>query len=361
MKIKIEIVFLTFLIALGSLILIYQKKISFSLRQFLASPSDLFKIEIVGDGGFGNSLALNSKGEPAISFTDKEKGLIFTQKINNQWIEEIVDTRALAGNATSLAFDREGRPNILYIDKSFSLKLAKKENQNWKIEKIFNGGALSCSLVFDKEGKANISFWNSSKGALAFGKRVKNKWQIEIVDSGEVGWWNDLVLDGNQNPHISYFDFKNKDLLYVFFDGKKWQKEIVDFEGDVGSWNSIVIDKENYPHISYFDEGNGDLKYAKRGEGGWEIEKVDFKGLVGERSNLILGEDEIPLISYFDIEKGDFKLAKKIGNRWQIQILDFKGKVGGDNSLFFDKKGKLHLIWQDLILERLKYSNLFLP
>ena len=358
MKENFKILILVLVIVLGFSIFFLNKKIRFfSGGLFLASPKDFLDIEIIDNGGFGNSLALSLEKNPAVSFLDEERGLIFIQKLGGKWQEEIVDKEALAGNDTSLAFNSKGEANILYIDKNFSLKLATKINQEWKIEKIVDGAALSLNLLFDKEDNPLISFWLTSKGALAFAKKVNSKWQIEIVDSGEVGWWNDLALDKNQNPHISYFDFKNKDLLYAFFDGLCWRKEVVDFEEDVGRWNSILVQGDEV-YISYFDEGNAKLKYAKKGKGGWEIESIDKSDTTGERTNIAQDEDGNLYISYFDLSYSDFKLAKKAKDdkKWQTFTIDEKGEVGGDNSLLIDKEGNIFLSWQDLSHKKLKYS-----
>jgi len=42
-----------------------------------------------------------------------------------------------------------------------------------------------------------------------------------------------------------------------------WSIETVDSAGDVGAVSSIVVDNDDNPHISYYDWSNGDLKYAR--------------------------------------------------------------------------------------------------
>jgi hypothetical protein len=337
-------------------------EIKISFEELLASPGISQEIEVIGDGGFGNSITQDNSQNIAVSFLNGKGELIFAKKVKNSWQKEIVDSQAQAGHKTSLAFSKDGRANILYIDKDFSLKIATKQNRSWKKEQIAGSAALSCSLIFDKNNTPHISFWDPNKGGLKYGRYVVydeiGKWKIETVDAGEVGWWNDLVLDESQKPHISYFDFKNKDLLYVFFNGKNWHKEIVDFERDVGRFNSITLDKDDQPHLSYFDEEKSDLKYAKKGEGGWEIETVTKNGTVGERTNIVVDQNGNPLISYFDLSNGDFKLAKKNENQeWETKIIDSKGETGGDNSVFIDKENKLNLVWQDLTQGKLKYTT----
>jgi hypothetical protein len=353
--ISILLTLLIFIIFLFS-VLVFQGKIGPSLLAALFWQITN-ETEIIGDDGFGNSLCLDRLQNPAVSFLNKENELFFAQRVNGRWQKEIVAHDAQAGHQTSLAFDKEGKPNILYISNNFSLKLATKINSHWKIEKIYENAALSPNLIFDKDNIPHISFWSPYKG-LMYGKKIDGKWRIELVDGGKVGWWNSLALDDKALPHISYFDFENKDLLYIFFDGTKWKKEIVDFEGDVGRFNSLILDKENLPHISYVEENFATkpccgVKYAEKEKDGWKIEKVDFER--GAEKTKIAFFDNTFYISYFD---GKFKLAKKINNSWQIYTIALKGNQGGDTSIFVDKNGKLYLIWQDFDNGKLKYTRI---
>jgi hypothetical protein len=349
MENNLKIIILILLVILAGTLFVSREKVNFAFGNLLASLNITQGPEIVGDGGFGNSVAMSLSGNLAVSFIDTEGKLIFAKKIGEEWQKEVVDSNALAGNTTSLAFNGKGESSILYIDKNFSLKLAKKLGENWEIEKIFDEVALSFNLVFDSKDNPNISFWSTAKGALVFAKRIAGEWQIEFLDSGGVGWWNSLALDQEQNPHISYYDFENKDLLYLFFDGKTWQKEIVDFENDVGRFNSIALDSDSQVHISYFDETNSNLKYAQKTEGGWKIETVSQEG--GERTKILLDEKENPII--FFIENSDLKIAKKTDNFWKIKKIA-SGEFS-DNSFLLDSKGNHHLLWQDLSQGKLKY------
>ena len=78
---------------------------------------------------------------------------------------------------------------------------------------------------------------------------------------GAVGEYSSLALDSNDNPHISYNRWTNRDLKYAHYDGS-WNLEIVDSEGEVGKYTSLVLDSNNNPHISYYDSTNDDLKYT---------------------------------------------------------------------------------------------------
>ena len=341
-------------------------------QNFLAALSQK-KIEKIDQDGFGNSLFVNQNNIPFISYVLENGDLIFAQKNNREWQKEIVADDAFAGHKTSLAVDKNGLIAILYINKKNQLKLATKKYTNkknkkyekWEFENISNNAALSCNLVFDDKNNPHISFWSPGVGIL-YAKKEKGKWPIEVLDSGEVGWWNDISLDKKQQPHISYFDFKNGALLYLEKENGQWKKETVDFGKDTGRWNAILIDKNENVFISYVDADVGILKIAKKTKGGWSVEKIDDGGIIGEQTNISLDEKENLVVSYSVLSDNTFRIAKKINNNWVVSIVDMgtslpqkkiKGDIGRNSSLFIDKEGKIYLLWQDLSQKKLKYSS----
>lgn len=319
-------------------------------------------IEVVGRDGFGNSLLLNSLDEPKASYIQSNGNLVFAEKTNGIWRKEVIVKNGLPGPNISLARDRDDNYYILYFTKEGSLSLATKEKNSWKVEEIFYDASLSCNLVFDNNDIPHISFWSPQNGLL-YGTKENGKWKIDIIDYGKVGWWNDLFLDKEDNPHISYFDFERKSLLYLYFNGNYWKKETVDFGEDVGRYNSIYLERGDVPIISYFNAKEGILKVAKKSYGGWILEKVDSEGIVGEETN-ITGKDQNFIISYVGLSDNSFRIAEKVNDKWHVSIIDkkddftaknIKGEIGGSNSVFLDRSGKLHLLWQDLLNDKLKY------
>ena len=121
--------------------------------------------------------------------------------------------------------------------------------------------AVSLSIIF-------ILFNSSSTEA---------QWDTVRVDgaSGNVGMYTSIVLDSNNNPHISYYDNTNGDLKYAYYDGQ-WHSETIDSSGDVGLSNSLALDGSGNPHISYQDLTNGEIKYAYYKSVGKERKKKDY-------------------------------------------------------------------------------------
>jgi len=328
----------------------------------LASLTYRDQIKEVGREGFGNSITFNLKDEPIVSYIEENK-LIFKEKKDNVFLEEIVARDALSGNKTKIAIDTKGNVYILYITKENYLKLAKKEKNSWQFEEIFQDAAIDCNLYIGIDDSIYVSFW-SPKDGLAYGEKRSNNWEINIIDYGKVGWWNSMAIDSNGYPHISYFDFENKNLLYIYFDGNFWKKEIVDKEDEVGSWNSLVLDQENRPSISYFDQKNGNLKFAQKSDGGWLLETPDKKGIVGERTNIVLDKEQNPIIAYAGLSENSFKVAKKTKQDWKTLTVSLnnkatsqkiKGEGSLDNSIAIDNEGVLHLLWQDFFEKKLNY------
>ncbi len=68
-----------------------------------------------------------------------------------------------------------------------------------------------------RQAMANISYLDETNGALKYARWDGAQWLIETVETGDVGWYTSLVLDGNDRPHITHYNQAMNDLRYTWF------------------------------------------------------------------------------------------------------------------------------------------------
>jgi len=61
----------------------------------------------------------------------------------------------------------------------------------------------------------HISYYDLNDSALKYAAHDASGWHIEAI-APHAGWYTSLALDGNGNPHISYYDQATYDLRVVF-------------------------------------------------------------------------------------------------------------------------------------------------
>ncbi|UCG69453.1 MAG: PKD domain-containing protein, partial [Thermoplasmata archaeon] len=313
-------------------------------------PDVHWENEIVdwGEGGVGrqNSLALDTNGDPHISYQDcHNTSLKYARKRGDSWDIETLDSEGSNGWHSSIALDGNDKPHISYNKgrSDEALKYAKWTGSNWRIEIVDSSGDRSnpTSLALDSSGKSHISYYESQDADLKYAKSSHTGWIIQTVDSTDyVGHYSSISLDTSDMPHISYYDWTNGDLKYAKWIGDSWNIKIVDSESNVGVYNSLALDRLSNPHISYLDLGNHLLKYAFYNGSAWHIETVTSLGytnLVGHVTSLALDSYDYPHISYFQSQQRDLRYAVWTGAYWNIETVDSEGHAGSYSSLAVDE------------------------
>jgi len=237
-----------------------------------------------------------------------------------------VDSAGDVGRYTSLALDSLGNPAISYYDASSDdLKYAHFDDAVWDIETVDSVGDVGryTSLALGSLDNPAISYYDVAKGDLKYAYRCCGwtTWGIETVDStGDVGSYTSLAFDclyfpclASGNPAISYHDATNGDLKYAHWNGTSWDIETVDSEDWVGSHTSLAFDSccdvVGNPTISYYDAANGDLKYAHWNGTSWDVETVDSAGWAGRDTSLAFTSSGTPAISYGEATHHHLKYA----------------------------------------------------
>ena len=315
-----------------------------------------------GQVGYFTSLALDSAGNPRISYYDSTNGdLKYAPNDGAGWTTTTVDSGGDVGYCTSLALNATGSPRISYYDLSNNdLKYASYDGAAWTNATIDSVGQAwyYTSLALNATGYPSISYYDRTNRDLKYASYDGAGWTITTVDSvGDVGKYTSLALNASGYPRISYFDAANNDLKYASYDGAAWTNETVDSGGDVGYYTSLALNVSDYPRISYYDWSNNDLKYASYDGAAWTNETVDSGENVGEYTSLALNASGSPRISYYDSTNGDLKYASYDGAAWTNETVDSGGDVGEYTSLTLNASGSPRISYFDNTNSDLKYAQ----
>jgi hypothetical protein len=328
-------------------------------------------VDSTGDNGPQSSLALDSKGNPHISYTYSslaDTHLMYARWTGSKFVIQTVDTRGAAN--PSIALDSLDNPHISYTCANMTgsyLIYASWVGSEWSIETIkfaqSGSGISDPSLKLDAAGSPHIGYVGPAE-TLEYASWTGSTWKIETIDP-----WTEqvadpsLALDPDEKPWISYFD-PSVGLKCVSWTGSGWNKMIVDSAQGVGRESSLVLDSRGNPHISYDDHPSGNLKYASRTVLGWNIQIVDRNKHTSLHSSLALDPHGNPRIVYEDNTNGNLMYASWTGSMWNLQIVDQIKVAPGDlevvwgfpTSLQLDATGTAHISYCGYTRHDLKYA-----
>lgn len=308
----------------------YYDQTNYSLKYASWNPSG-WTTETVDSGFVGthSSLAFDRYkyadwySMPCISYTSYSpslhvvNGVKYAYWTGEGWHTEFVETGSNLGEYTSLAVDSVGQPHISYYDRgNGALKYATLNRSVWNIQTVDTGDVgLYSSLRLDDNGNPRIAYHDETNGTLKYAAYDGTAWQCTVVDaSAHVGAHPSLALTTLGDPIISYFDSTNTDLKLALFLEGAWYMGVVDATPITGFGNSLALDPEtNFPRIAYASgnpAADTDLRVAWWDGEAWQFETVDSVGIVGEFPSLVVDPDTgEPMVSYYDRTNGDLKFA----------------------------------------------------
>ena len=206
-------------------------------------------------------------------------------------------------------------------------------------------GMWEASLAIDQENNPHVSYRLYHVGGgvqydkMLYSYKDAQGWASSIFDFNG-GAYESLAIDSQGFAHISYYDTPGEDLAYIYWDGTGWQKETVDKydnHGSVGGFTWLVLDENDNPHISYIDwTGSCRIKYAHDDGTGWEIQ--EFPGW-SARPSMTLDDSGNPHIA------AGGQYAYWNGSSWQISTFDGGGV--GEVSIELDSAGDPHIAYSD--------------
>ena len=348
-----------------------------------AQSWQLQTVENAGNVGMYSSLALDSQGNPVISYyADSNLNLLHCGDplCSSGNLITTVDSNGDVGLYPALVLDSSGHPVISYLDlTNFSLKLARCGDVNCSsdnsLQTVDDSGFVGfhTSLVLDANGYGVISYTRFSSNQLLLAHCLDancTSSTLQVIDAaGGVGQFTTLALDRDGLPVIGYRDVNSPNLKLArcgTADCSSANRIVtVDSSGDVSNQIDLVLDAADKPIMSYFDNGAGSLRLVYCGNPTCSRDNVkrtvDNGGLVVESTALVLDQRGFPLISYFEGSTATLKVAYcgnvtcSDGNL--IQDVEQNSDLGFYTALALDSGDRPVISYQDSSNSTLKVAR----
>lgn len=340
------------------------------------------------------SLALDNAGNDLIAALQYDScSLLLWTNAKNGWTETVVHEDSVAGNGATIAVGETGVHLAYADDKSGNVRYANKAGGQWLRETVDRqnaafstdhtnrntvaltgaGQARLAYLSFDDEGTAWVEYAAHNDG-----------WSSETVEMVAEGQNADLVIDGEDQPHIVYDDAQ---VHYAGRNGDGWETTMVsgsnghdspgqtlatavDADGAMhavfsvrrsldtvltyatdasGEWVAaeipdsylktgteadLAVDANGAAHVVFYEEGGVVMpSYATNAEGDWTIEYINLAiGLHYCYDKypplaLTLKQDGAPVLVYalnYNLDAGDsiLRYTIRIDGMWRDVALD---------------------------------------
>jgi len=305
-------------------------------------------------GGFA-SMALDSDGEPHITFNDD--GINYATKENSVWHTEQV---GYGGYGSSVAVDSQDRPHVVYVDNEESGQLiyAYWDGNSWQSKPVQPAEAgLNLSLALDDADGVHIAYGSQY---ITLGEDgLDRPTSINVVP----GSFSSLALDASGRPAISYFQRWGSLLYCQRWDGVEWIKDLVDWGADSGWANSLDLDNIGEPHLSYYssaENGGGAIQHAYRSGGAWFTETITttyvptYPDSEYDTSLALDSQDRAHVSFWYSEYYSDgLYYGYQSGETWQKEMI--ADDADGPNDLALDQSDRPHVAFVDN--HTLKYAS----
>ncbi len=169
------------------------------------------------------SLGVTSSGTPHVLLTDHT--LQHATKSGATWDTNAVASDNLGSVYTDLrneaiTVDPQGTPHVCYQSDGGAgpLVYARRSSGQWVTEVADStaGAGESCAIALDSQGQPLICHRATTTAGLRCAKRAGGVWRASaIAAAGQIGLGIDVAFDAQDKPHVVYFDDAQKKWMYL--------------------------------------------------------------------------------------------------------------------------------------------------
>ena len=330
--------------------------------------------EVVDTSGRGMSMAVDSTGNVHISYGESKSGLKYGFRpdgLNSKWYTMVLGKGVVY---TNLKLDPQSNPHICSTYFSLPLRYAHLDDKGWHIEEIAPEDNMSvqeaCSVGISSDGTPHLAWYripyqNGTYSHIRYAVLNQGVWLMRTLDYDmQTGKWNNMIIDSEGNPEISYDAFVKGLMKVANWDGKQWNIRIVDSRGahgsdySLGMGSTLMLDGQGLLHVAYYTES--EVRHAWPEGKIWKVETVDkvtpSMNAYDYRTSLLADRDGVLHISYED--DGVLKHAFREGGQWRVQVLAGTGASKSRyNAMTIDhKQNILYLAFSDPVDGSLKVA-----
>ncbi|HPQ68616.1 MAG TPA: hypothetical protein PKW95_05775 [bacterium] len=311
------------------------------LRHAYGVPGSLTDESVVGTLNVGDTLAMAVDADEVVHFTYYNyslAGVMYGNNAAKDW------TVANIGSGTPVFIAANDVDDA--VISLGGLGVFRQAGEGWSQQYFDRGFTVEdVALAADAGGNLHAVYFDSSFQALTYARQSGSDWTTEVIEEalGNNVENIDLVLDGDDKAHITFYNGLTTHLGYATNVSGAWVLSDIDDADFVGRDNSLAIGADGALHVSYSDDAQGNLLYATNAGGSWAHYTVDDQGLVGSDSDIAINGDGDAVIAYVDLSDYDINLAVGGEDDWTIEVVDNEG--GNEVSLVFDGDGNPHVAY----------------
>lgn len=278
---------------------------------------NLWNIYNIALGGTLCSLVILTNGSPGIFYTNGSNQIQFAYSYlpdgSGKWV--IYSVNSLVGanyTAISTTVTANGLPAIVYYDLNndtlnYSVNSATDGSGTWLSNNVIVGGGSYPSITFSSITKLPIvSYLGSGGNSLYFASNGlvdgTGVWTATLVSSNNPISYTSIKTLNSGFPIISYY--YNGGLYFARATnttGSTWSASVLVNSTNVGTYNELFLFANRVPGIIYYDSAASRLKVAINsnvtGTGTWTVRSL-FSVSQGI-SSVTLTSDGHPVIAYY--------------------------------------------------------------